>query len=106
MSTLGDIAVLGGIALAGFFGYQYLTKNQPVQQQNPAGPVQTPQTIWSPTQWWIPSTAPDLVTQWQQNAAAANVGGITSTFSWDPAQDIAVLSQWANSVLGATGLRW
>lgn len=109
MSTITDVLTILAAAVGGYFVYEWWLaasgKTTPAQTSTNT-PVTTPTAVWNWSQWIIPSTAPDLTTQWQQNAAAANVGGITATWSWDVGQDIAYLGQWSNSVLTATGLRW
>ena len=113
MSTLTDVLTLIAIAVGGYFAYSWF--NQATSTPNPpattgGSSTTAPSTIWNPLQYIVPSTAPDLVTQWQQNIqalnAAGDLGGQTATWSWNPLDDISYLQQWGSSVLGATGLRW
>lgn len=109
MNTIGDILTICGVAVAGYLGWRWWQAAQGQGSPAPAPtptPVVTPTVTWSPLQWILPSTAPDLTTQWQQNAAAANVGGINVNWSWDPVTDYTLLQQWSQSVFNSTGLRW
>ncbi len=101
--VIWSVVGLGVVGVAGYLVYQHYSSDQQQQQQQPDTPVKTPDTVWSPTQWFIPSSAPDLLTQWQENAAAANVGGITDNPLSDP---LGFASQWLSSVTTATGLAW
>lgn len=113
MSALTDILALVGVALGGYLAwnwYSTATKTPASSTTGSGSPVTAPTTVWNPLQYIIPTTAPDLVSQWTQNIqalnAAGDLGGQTATWSWNPLDDVSYLQQWGSSVLGATGLRW
>lgn len=103
-SVLGVVLVLvGGVAVYEYFMGQKTPAPAPAPTPTP---TPTPDPIWNPLVWLLPSSEPDLMTQWEANAAAADVGGISENWSWNPIDDVNFIDQWGSSIFTSTGLRW
>ena len=105
-SVLGVVLVLvGGVAAYEYFMGQ--KTQSPSQSPTPTPtPTPTPDPVWDPLAWLLPSSEPDLMTQWEANASNADVGGISENWSWNSLDDVNFIEQWGSSIFTSTGLRW